>query len=586
MASAVLEFQYAQGGKINRYRVTRRWHNNGGAIEESLVLEKKTGRSKRYVGLDGIDDAHTQAVINQMIPRAVASLFFFDGERIEDIAESGGEHAYIKSSFDSMLGLGIPEKLHEDVGLYHMRNSSGDEGHVLKELESMTEEKEAAERKLAQTQERRVFLNGEMSRRHKDLEQKESEFFRLGGTFAQARGELVEEKNRLEEQKRQSEDLLRGVIEGDLALSIIPERLERVRDEISSDEAKIRKSLTGDAIGSAFEGMIGEMEQFLNVYKPKIKKEVISKLHDIADARVSSGPSEPHTAFDFSLSEMTLIKERIGQVLGRQYGHARGNYSAHKDCLEKLAAVSAKLDVVPQHDEVGPLYSDIKAITLEIGEMEQEHHTLERLEGQEKSRITLLNAKIRKLLSEKKMGKRNQRGMEMIPLIQQVLDDYLQRLRTRKITLLEANILEGIKRCFHKTRLITGVSVDPKTYRVTLHDENGEVLKSTLSKGEMQLYTTAIVWGMAKTSGRPLPFVIDTPLARLDAKHRENMVENFYPEASHQTIIFSTNTEVAGASFETLKPYISKACVIRYDAREAGSTVGNGYFEGGGTDEP
>jgi DNA sulfur modification protein DndD len=45
-----------------------------------------------------------------------------------------------------------------------------------------------------------------------------------------------------------------------------------------------------------------------------------------------------------------------------------------------------------------------------------------------------------------------------------------------------------------------------------------------LSKGELQMFATAIVWGLAKTSGRPLPFIIDTPLARLDEEHRANLI--------------------------------------------------------------
>ena len=47
--------------------------------------------------------------------------------------------------------------------------------------------------------------------------------------------------------------------------------------------------------------------------------------------------------------------------------------------LEEQKEISAKLNVVPQQDEVGPLYSEIKATTLEIGELEQELQRIENL---------------------------------------------------------------------------------------------------------------------------------------------------------------------------------------------------------------
>ena len=115
---------------------------------------------------------------------------------------------------------------------------------------------------------------------------------------------------------------------------------------------------------------------------------------------------------------------------------------------------------------------------------------------------------------------------------------------------------------------------------MTLYRDNGdEIIKQQLSKGELQMYATAIIWGLAKTSARSLPFIIDTPLARLDEEHRKNMIKNFYPTAAHQSIIFSTNTEIINSHYYELKPHISKIHLIQYDADQDGSIVNNGYFE-------
>ena len=99
-----------------------------------------------------------------------------------------------------------------------------------------------------------------------------------------------------------------------------------------------------------------------------------------------------------------------------------------------------------------------------------------------------------------------------------------------------------------------------------------------LSKGELQMYSTSIVQALAKTSGRPLPFMIDTPLARLDEDHRKSLVSEFYPIASHQTIILSTDSEINYEHYKELKPYIAKSIVISYDSENGKTVLHDRYF--------
>ena len=99
-----------------------------------------------------------------------------------------------------------------------------------------------------------------------------------------------------------------------------------------------------------------------------------------------------------------------------------------------------------------------------------------------------------------------------------------------------------------------------------------------LSKGELQMYSTSIVNALAKTSGRPLPFMIDTPLARLDEDHRKSLVSDFYPSASHQTIILSTDSEINFEHYKKLAPHIAKSFVISYDSENGKTVIHDKYF--------
>ena len=87
-----------------------------------------------------------------------------------------------------------------------------------------------------------------------------------------------------------------------------------------------------------------------------------------------------------------------------------------------------------------------------------------------------------------------------------------------------------------------------------------------------------MLWGLARASARQLPAVIDTPMARLDATHRRNLVERYFPHAGHQVVIFSTDTEVDIEYYRLLQPSVARAYHLNYDEEERVTVGEPGYF--------
>jgi DNA sulfur modification protein DndD len=190
-----------------------------------------------------------------------------------------------------------------------------------------------------------------------------------------------------------------------------------------------------------------------------------------------------------------------------------------------------------------------------------------------------LNSQIRVNLTKKQIDKKRLAGLELGPKVQEVLEDYSNILRSKKLELLERYILDGLTTLLHKTDFIEKVKINGETFEIKLFKGNDdEITKDMLSKGELQMYSTSIVQALAKTSGRPLPFMIDTPLARLDEDHRKSLVGEFYPTASHQTIILSTDSEINYEHYKELKPYIAKSIVISYDSENGKTVLHDRYF--------
>ena len=107
-------------------------------------------------------------------------------------------------------------------------------------------------------------------------------------------------------------------------------------------------------------------------------------------------------------------------------------------------------------------------------------------------------------------------------------------------------------------------------FSLSLYDSQGQpVPKHRLSAGEKQLLAISFLWGLARVSGRNLPVAIDTPLGRLDSSHRNNLVERYFPTASHQVILLSTDTEIGKSEVEMLREQdaIAREYLLQYDSK-------------------
>ncbi len=98
------------------------------------------------------------------------------------------------------------------------------------------------------------------------------------------------------------------------------------------------------------------------------------------------------------------------------------------------------------------------------------------------------------------------------------------------------------------------------------------------SKGEKQVFVLSLYWAIIKTSRRRIPFIIDTPFARIDTEHRAQLSRIFFPEISDQVIVLSTDEEVVGHYREILKPFTAREYLLEYDAGSSRTNVRPGYF--------
>jgi len=170
--------------------------------------------------------------------------------------------------------------------------------------------------------------------------------------------------------------------------------------------------------------------------------------------------------------------------------------------------------------------------------------------------------------------------MQLAAKMKDVLDTYSANLKERKMRELESNLADALNTLLHKKH-IGKITIDRNTFEIKVYEHGDYDNPGTLkSMGERQMMGTALLWAIAKTSNRSLPFVIDTPLGRLDGQHLSNLTEEFYPFASHQMILLSTDREIGPKEYKRLLPYTSRSYKITCDNKVSITTVSEGYFTG------
>ena len=134
-----------------------------------------------------------------------------------------------------------------------------------------------------------------------------------------------------------------------------------------------------------------------------------------------------------------------------------------------------------------------------------------------------------------------------------------------KIKQIEQTAVKRFNELCRKEDLLSSIKIDPLSFEISLHKHATPIERHHLSAGENQLLAISIMWALREETGIPMPIIIDTPLSRLDNEHRQNMVNHFFPHASHQVILLATDAELTSPLLQDLDSSVSHAYFMEYD---------------------
>lgn len=151
----------------------------------------------------------------------------------------------------------------------------------------------------------------------------------------------------------------------------------------------------------------------------------------------------------------------------------------------------------------------------------------------------------------------------------------------------EVDIAHVLKRIQEYGEEYLRSSIGERAYKIIRDSEfsNGKItvpikVEQHFSAGEQQIFVMSLYQSLAEIRTSELPFVIDTPLARIDSEHRRNILVHFFSRLPGQVIILSTDEEINHEGIEVLSPKISDIYLIEHQEDSTSSVKKGSYFKG------
>lgn len=576
-ASVEIEFEYAHLGKVSKYAVRRAWERKGTGAHEMLAIFRD-GEP-----LNDVEDDQWQDFIKELIPPGLSQLFFFDGEKIEQLAAHGADAEQFRESFRSLLGLDLIERLQDDLTIHITRQQKDASTETIeRRLKIAHDEISKLEAQQIEKIKERSQLQNNVYQLRSAVDKHEQKLTAEGGGFASRRSNMKAKAARIDEQVREIEAEIREMANGLLPLAFSPEYLTKLENRLL-EEAEIARFQSAREIVAERQERVRRKVRDANFWKDIIRsddgrkaasKRVSQLLADLLPPLPTS-TEIMHPCSDLEraklLSWIRAAKQAIPDELA---AHTRKLEKLHKDRRN----IENTLRRAPPQEILGPLLDRLKDLNKELGSAETRLKRCEEEISVLDFRLNSAKRESQVVLEELEQAQGLSKRVETALKTRAVLDKYLDRITQVKLQELSAELALAFSALSNKPGYYARVKIDPKTFDSTLFTKHGDVVtRDQLSAGERQIFATSLLWALAKTSRRPLPFIIDTPLGRLDHAHRRNLVENFFPSASHQVLILSTDAEIEGRYHKTLEPYVSHSYTLAYDAAEGETSVREGY---------
>ena len=564
--SSYVELEFVLNESTNDTYVVRREWDALSKITKEKICVQQNGIYSEFL------TKNWAMFVESILPSALSSFYFFDGEKIAELAVAKTD-VQMKESIRSMLGITILEVLKKDLGRTIRRiNKKGKSNEPSSKLDGLREERDQAISKLEQIDESVRLAAEKVETIQDELEELHKRYELQGGAVLEQRQKLIQKRAAIQTEITQNAESLIGMAATELPMVLVRDLISQIKlqAEDEHNDFIMQQALEQmDAYLSDFAGehpdSTGASRAFVDFVRKQIEKNATHQIYEMSD----------HALFQ--------INELVESTLQESIDHTKTVFSNKIALKRQLDEVDSYLTLDINENELAAIYDQIKTNEAKLIEAQVELNQLQ----QERSSVNAVviaktaeyNRDVETYLQKIELQEDSDRLLKYSNMALRMVDAYALELQKRKTGTLGKTITECYKKLANKKNLIQEIVMDAETLDLQYLDEKGDtVSKESLSAGEKQLMVIAILWALALCSKKKLPVIIDTPLSRLDSQHRASIISTYFPNASDQTIILSTDTEIDHNYYDMMKESVGDEFTLIYSEETKSTSIEKGYF--------
>lgn len=626
-----IDLELSEGTEINIYTLTRKWTFKNKKLDEIFLVYKNYST----IPLKDEELNFFENYITSIISPKIFEFFFFDGEHLSEFFIGKNSNTHLKQSLLSLCNFDTFDVLKSTI-LSSIRNSKNDDA----ELELAKTNYLALDDELANLNLEHANLKNDctsISSELDDFKQKqiqlEKDFRKKGGVLAEERELLNKKTIELETRRSVINQSIKDFCNDILPFLIVKNQIFNLKNQIKNESDNLVYSQLKDKLS---------VDYFKNLLLNKLDTSSIDEIaltvseSLIDDIKPSNQEDEFKVIHNLSNDESNSLLALIDNMLSIDNNNILSMFDEHRNIGEELAEIRTTLNSSLEDESLNKYINELTDLSNKIGHLSEVKNHLEiKLKDLE---LLVSNTEISKNKAKSKYTDllQSNKVVDMSSDLILMLDDMITTLTESKTKEIQNNFMYIFKKIIRKDNFIDFIDIDSNfntalyinkmynsleienlienigydemekklgnlffedlfaEYEVKNRSELLNKIKNSnqssfinlrtkvdingFSSGEKQIYILCLYWALLKASDIEIPFIIDTPYARIDETHRNNITNEYFSTISDQVIILSTNTEIDEKSYKDIKPRLNGEYLIDYDDINRKTIQSKGYF--------
>ena len=596
------------GQELDAFALTRKWELND-AITETFTV------SKNGVDLNEAEIADFEKYIISLIPPELFNLYFFDGEKIADFFMEEGSGARIKEAFLTLCGYDTFDIMRKNFK--RVRSGSATSSPALDEYMAAKDALENAEAVYLDLTAKLKACVDAINDCESTLDAQEKEYHQKGGITEEAWNQKLFTLKEEEKKRETYNALLKKWANDVIPFIMLRKQIEALKAQIENENQALKYTYFCEVLNS-----------------PAIRNLVNDKFEAISAAAFKGFGTDKEPILNLSLEQNSILLARINLILSFEQDKIEKCKNSIKRSINLTAKIKKELEgsnvtsVQEYMKRRAQLFEEKSAFLAQRIELEQQIVSQKEALNAAEQHLSKVQARLEEELKKASINDISARAIVMLDKLQSVLyrrqidkvetffrseirtlmrkihfidDIYIDNNFNTHIYRTEDILVDQLREALHtntqeQLSSFWGNKAVEKLYSISGADSYENVVvyfdtvdrsvtlpieidKASLSNGEKQIFIMALYHSLVSLCNHELPFVIDTPFARIDTEHRHNISKHFFSKLNGQVFILSTNEEINSSHVKILHDKIAATYMLENVDNKRTVVIKNSYFE-------